>query len=397
MPRLPALIAAAALAPVMLAGCTTPQLASKAKGTLASELRTSTVVAAGSQNSAHAATRLAHEPPTAPASTAGPSLRWAEAPPLSPGDRLQVEIEDGEGFSGRYEIDIDGTLRLPHIAPIRVAGQATEEAEARIAQALVEAEMFRPHRIRVSVRVHEWAHAQVFVSGAVFAPGLVSVNVRSPEERALKVNLASGDFPSERLLPAALRAAGGVRPDAAVDRILITRDGVTTRVDYSGLLSGESVPPVPLMSGDRITIPNSGQLDDRLVLPSAITPPGIRVFLSNLTLPAKGNAPSAIGKDATSLPYGTRLLTAAVSANCVGGTHMTSAGRHVVLVRSEPLPGHQEALDQPINALLQAPQDSRINPHLMPNDSVACYDSGVTNLRDIAATIAALLLPFSLL
>lgn len=396
MPRLSPLIAVAALAPVMLGGCTTPQLHSQVQG---SRLAANGAfpVGASAETVARPAARPQLETLAALIPAATSTSPWAEAPPLSPGDRLQVEIEDGEGFSGRYEIDIDGTLRLPHLAPIAVAGHATDEAEAMVAQALVDAELFRPHRVRVSVRVHEWAHVQVFVSGAVFAPGMVSVNVRSAEERALKTNLASGDFPSERLLPAALRAAGGVRPDASVDNILLTRDGVTTRVDYSRLLTGGSVPPVPLMSGDRITIPNSGQLDDRLVLPSAITPPGIRVFLSNLTVPAQGNSPSAIGKDATSLPYGTRLLTAAVSANCVGGTHMTSAGRHVVLVRSEPLLGHEEALDQPINALLKSPQDSRINPHLMPNDSVACYDSGVTNLRDIAATIAALLLPFGML
>lgn len=388
MPRLPLLLSAGLLLPTLLGGCTTPHLAGGDR--------------VGVRPASHTMPTAATAAPVAQAPSAAgvaplPHSRWAEEPPLSPGDRLQVEIEDGEGFSGRYEIDMDGTLGLPHLAPISVAGLGTDEAETEIARALVAAELFRPHRIRVSVRVHEWAHVQVFVEGAVFNPGLVSVNVRSTEERALKSNLASGDFPSERLLPAALRAAGGVRPDAELNRILITRDGVTRRVDLSGLLSGGRIPPVPLMSGDRIIIPDSGQLDDRLVTPSAITPPGIRVFLSNLTVPSPGNAASAIGKDATSLPYGSRLLTAAVSANCVGGTHMTNASRHVVLVRSKPLPGQHEASEQSIDTLLQSPQDDGINPYLMPNDSVACYDSGITNLRDIAATIAAILLPFSLL
>jgi hypothetical protein len=141
----------------------------------------------------------------------------------------------------------------------------------------------------------------------------------------------------------------------------------------------------------------TGRFDPGLVAPSAITPPGIRVFLSNLTVPATGNAISAVGKEASSLPYGSRLLTAAVSANCVGGVNATSASRHVVLVRTDPVSGREQALERPIHELLQAPHRDDLNPYVMPNDGVACYDSGVTNLRDIARTIAEILLPISLL
>ena len=45
----------------------------------------------------------------------------------------------------------------------------------------------------------------------------------------------------------------------------------------------------------------------------------MRVFMSNLTMPATGNNPSAIDNYATNLPYGTRLLQATASANCMGG------------------------------------------------------------------------------
>ena len=121
------------------------------------------------------------------------------------------------------------------------------------------------------------------------------------------------------------------------------------------------------------------------------------MFLSNLTVPATGNAISAVGKEASSLPYGSRLLSAAMSANCVGGINATSASRHAVLVRTNPLSGRAEALERPIHDLLRHPEELAVNPHLMPNDSIACYDSGVTNLRDIARTIADVLLPFSLL
>jgi polysaccharide export outer membrane protein len=323
--------------------------------------------------------------------------RWAQIPPLSPGDRLQIDIEDGETFSGRYEVDMDGTLQLPHLPALQVAGEDTAHAERAISNALVAAELFKAHLIRVSVRVHEWAHAQVHVSGAVFNPGMVSVNVRSAEERALKSHLASGDFASERMLAAALRSAGGVRPDAAVGDIRLIRNGKTRLVSYAGLAQGHAVAQIPLMSGDTIVVPSSGRFDPELVVPSAITPPGIRVFLSNLTVPATGNAISAVSKDASSLPYGSRLLTAAVSANCVGGVNSTSASRHAVLVRTDPLTGREEVLDRAIHDLLQTPHQDVINPFVMPNDSIACYDSGVTNLRDLARTLYEILLPLKIL
>ena len=114
-------------------------------------------------------------------------------------------------------------------------------------------------------------------------------------------------------------------------------------------------------------------------------------------MPATGNAISAVGKEASSLPYGSRLHTAAVSANCVGGIRSTSASRYVVLVRTDPLTGREEVLERSIHELLEAPQRDDLNPFMMPNDSVACYDSGVTNLRDVARTIFEMLLPLSLL
>jgi hypothetical protein len=199
------------------------------------------------------------------------------------------------------------------------------------------------------------------------------------------------------MLSAGLRAAGGIRPDAALDQVQLVRGDDQWTINYTGMIGGRGAPSVPLMAGDRIVVPSTGRFDPQLAVTSPITPPGIRVFLSNLTVPATGNAISAVGKDARRLPYGSRLLTAALSANCVGGIDATSASRHAVLVRTDPLNGREQTLERPIHDLLAAPDNDEGNPHLMPNDGVACYDSGVTNLRDIARTIAELLLPISLL
>jgi hypothetical protein len=226
---------------------------------------------------------------------------------------------------------------------------------------------------------------------------MVSSNVRSPDERAQKTLQQSGDFPIDRLLPAALRAAGGVRPDASLEKIKLIRNGEAQIINLSGIMSGYPITPVALMSGDTIIVPSSGRFDSRLVAPSSVTPPGIRIFISSLTTPAPGNASAAIEKHATSIPYGSRLLTAAVSANCVGGTNITNGSRYVLLVRTDPLTGREEALKRPIDELLLSPERNEMNPFMMPNDSVACYDSGVTNLRDIGRSLTDILMPFTLL
>lgn len=323
--------------------------------------------------------------------------RWSQLrPPLSPGDRLQVNIQNGEIFSGVYEIDIDGAVNIPYLPSLYVAGYDVKEVERMIRTALVNAKQFHASRVWVSVLVQQWAAVQVHVSGAVFNSGIVTINVRDAEERTQKSTQYSGDFPLERLLPAALRSAGGVRPDAAIDRISLIRNGQPRLIDYSGIIDGVPIDPIPLMTGDTIIVPSSGTFDNDLIVPSVITTPGIRVFLSNLTVPARGNAISAISKDATNLPYGSRFLAALTSSNCIGGTDATNASRHALLVRSNPLTGKQEVVDRSINELFRNPDQSHINVFLMPNDSIGCYDSGVTNIRDIADTIVDILVPFTL-
>ena len=324
-----------------------------------------------------------------------PSFNWpANKPALSPGDRIVVRIENGEEFSGNYEVDVDGSINLPYLPAIQVAGASLFQARHLITQALINAGFFRSDLLAVSVLVQQWSAIQVNVTGAVFSPGMVSVNVRRPEDRALKADQVSGDFPSERFVSAALRAAGGVRPDADLQRILLVRQGRSMQIDLSGIPAGLASDRHALVSGDQLIVPSTGRFNEGLVRPSAVTPPGIRVFLSNLTVPATDNSKSAINNFSSGLPYGTRLLSGLISANCVGGTAATNSRRYGVLVTRNPLTGETEVIERSIEKMLEMPERETLNPHLMPNDGIACYDSGVTNLRDIGRTISDIISPF---
>jgi polysaccharide export outer membrane protein len=315
--------------------------------------------------------------------------------PLSPGDRIKLSIPEGDLFQGTYQVNLDGSLKIPYLSAVSVAGLEPPQVEKLLKQELIKAELFNPEFVQVSVQVSQWAAIQVNVVGATFQPGRVMINQRSPEEIANGTQL-SGDYPPLRFLAAAIQAAGGVLPNADVKQIQLVRNGETQAFDFSGVFNGETVADIPLIAGDQIIVPDSGRFNNELVRPSQITIPGLRVFLSNLTQPASSNSSASIDKDSSAFVYGTRFSQAVVAANCVGGSS-NNAKRRAVLVRTDRLTGQTKAIDRPVEELLRASNNDETNPFLMPDDGVACYDSATTNLRGVAQVLGDIFSPFSLL
>jgi polysaccharide export outer membrane protein len=317
--------------------------------------------------------------------------------PLSPGDRLRILVNEGEPFSGIFEVDLDGNLHIPYLKPIRAEGETVSAVEGSLARALVEEKIFRSGFVQASVRILQWAPIRVSVAGAVFAPGRVLTNDRLVEVKAHQITQITGDYPTERFLTATLRRAGGVRPDADVRRIKLIRNGVTSVYDLSGVFSGTPVQDVPLVAGDQVIVASVGHFQDELMRPSQVTAPGFNIFISNLTTPAETNALSAINKDARSIPYGTRLLRGLMAANCVGGIQATNASRVAVLVTTDRTTGEISAIERQVNDLIRQADDTGMNPYLMPNDGIACYDSGITSVRDVAKLVSLLMAPVFIL
>ena len=316
---------------------------------------------------------------------------------LSPGDLVEVIIEDGEGFNGRYIVDNAGYVKLPIIGVVEAGGATINKLETKIELALIRAEIFQPDSAGVTIYVLNWSSIEVAVAGAVFQPGTVLINKKPVGIQNAEHLEAYGDYSTTRLLSEAIRAASGIRPDAKLDQIILIRKGWQVQIDMTGMLSGNLVNDYPLVAGDRVIVPSTGCFQAHLVRPSQITPKGFRVFMSNLIDSAGDNSSAGIGRFSTSLPYGTRLLQAAVSANCVGGKEWTNAPRRVVLSSRNPITGETQVIERSVEQLMTMPNKARINPYLMPNDAVACYDSDITNYRDIAKTLTDLIIPFKLL
>lgn len=318
-------------------------------------------------------------------------LSWTTpswALPLSPGDRVKVIIPEGEEFSGIFEVNLEGDLEIPYLSPLPVAGLEPKQVEENLTTALIDGAFFQPSFLQVNVRVVQWAAVEVFVSGATFLPGRVFINELSPGEKTQPPVAVAGQYPPNRYLAVAIRNAGGVKPNADIKNIQLIRDRETRIVDLSGILTGEPFADIPLIAGDRIIVPDSGKMHNELVRPSPITPTGIKIFLSNLSVPATGNAPSAVGNDGSSFPYGARFSHAVVAANCAGGTRGTNAARKAVLARTEQLTGKTTYIERSVNRLLMDTSNNDANnPFLMANDIVVCYDSKVVEFRDVIQTI----------
>lgn len=302
---------------------------------------------------------------------------------LSIGDLVAVFIEDDETLSASYVIGADGQIRVPFLRPVPAAGRSPREVERSLAQALLLDELYAVEP-RVSVLLRDYAEATVFVSGAVFEPRQVIIGGANAQTRDPERQEALGAATSSRRLSAALRNAGGIRPDADLSKVFVIRGGTRTQYDIRLAPRGGPFPDPILIAGDRVEVPSRQCFQDELMVPSSVTPPGVKVFLSNLAETALANS-SAATPDAREMRYGTRFLQAVFGLNCVGGSKLTNANRRAVLFSRNPITGESVVIDRSLEDLLRNAERDEFNPYILPEDSIACYDSATVSVRNLFA------------
>jgi protein involved in polysaccharide export with SLBB domain len=314
----------------------------------------------------------------------------AEVEHLSQGDIVDVRVGVDDMLSGSFKVSDDGAIRLPDLPSVQARGRTVDEIERDIAEHLVRLGLYRSAP-SVSVRVTDTAAARVYVSGAVFEPGTVVVGGVSGRDIDVAREKASGWTALDRRLSRALQSAGGVRPDADLARVSIWRGATRLTVDMRPAIAGKPYQDLILLAGDRIEVASRGCFQDALMVPSAITAAGIKVYMSNLTQPAANNANSAIGKETQDLRYGTRFMQAMVGMNCVGGARQTNADRSVVLFTHNPVTGESIVVSRRIEDLVARADRDAFNPYLLPGDALACYDSHQTNVLAIANAFGSII------
>jgi polysaccharide export outer membrane protein len=308
---------------------------------------------------------------------------------LTRNDLVDIRVGEDETFNGDYVISRDGTLKLPFLDSIPAQGRTTDEIEDAIASQLI-GDGFYVDRPRISVRIADFASVIVGVSGAVFEAHSVEIGGVSGDATDGRRQDALGASTEGRNLSAALRSAGGVRPDADISAIEVRRGGALYILDMRGVFEGSNVVDIMLLTGDEVRVPSRQCFQEDLMRPSPISPPGVSLFLSNLTQPATNNASSAIGQTVREVPYGTRYLQAIVDSNCVGGSRGTSADRSSVLFSRNPMTGVSVVIERDIEDLLRRADRDDYDPYLLPGDALACYDSTITNISEIGRVIGVI-------
>jgi polysaccharide biosynthesis/export protein len=319
----------------------------------------------------------------------------AQATPLTSGDRVQLVLENGEGFSGKYQIDVQGQIALPYAGAVSLAGMDPSAAAQAVTQQLETRGLFRVGAARTTLQVLWWAPLNIRVSGEVFSPGVIAVNMPASRDRTIeRAEEIPGAYVPNRNLSDALKAAGGITTWADLSRVALRRGGVVGFHDVRHLLSGAPGTDPALQEGDEVVVARLAQPDVLQARPSGITPPGIKVFAGNM-VQSQNNAPAANALGALPMAYGSRMSQAVVAINCAGGINWSNASRMASLVRTERTTGKTQRWNVPVEKLLDEGSDE-INPLLQEGDALACYDSEVTGWREVFKVLTDILSPISI-
>jgi len=172
--------------------------------------------------------------------TIDPAILYPERPPLvlDQGDLLNVHIYGSNDYAPIVRVAADGTVQLPLIGILAVRDLSVEEAEARIAKALVDGGMYK--NPQVNIQVTETPNHVINVLGEVKNPALVPVAA------------------ARRLLDA-LNVAGGMDPVAS-HTITILRPSTPEPivVDLGSDPVHSAAANIPVFSGDTIIVSRVG-------------------------------------------------------------------------------------------------------------------------------------------
>jgi protein involved in polysaccharide export with SLBB domain len=157
--------------------------------------------------------------------------------PLGPGDELMIRGWGTIDIDFRATIDRNGTINIPTIGSVVLAGVKASDAENVIRNAV--ARLYKG--VTVSVNFGQLRAITVYVVGQASRPGTYTVSSLST-------------------LVTALFASGGPNANGSMRRVQVKRGGkVAAELDlYSFIAKGDKSADIKLLDGDTIYIPPSG-------------------------------------------------------------------------------------------------------------------------------------------
>jgi len=157
---------------------------------------------------------------------------------IGPGDIFTMQIVTEKDLPAEYQVASDGTVDLPYIQTVQVAGYEPQEVARVIRQKLIEKRMLTDPIVVVQVK--EYKSRSVIVLGQVAKPGSFPL---SPGITLMQV----------------LSLAGGLTQIADDNNVTLTRKydkgTKTVTISVDAITDGEA-PDVPLQAGDRLYVPS---------------------------------------------------------------------------------------------------------------------------------------------
>lgn len=159
-----------------------------------------------------------------------------ESTTIGAGDVFVISIVGEDKLPKDFRVAPDGTVDLPYIHRVRVAGLEPQEIAELVRKKLVEGDILRDPSVAVDVK--EYNSKRVVVLGQVQKPGSFPLT------------------PGFTLIQA-ISQAGGFNSIANRDRVNLTRkkgDQARTIVLSVDAITDGSLPDIPLQSGDTIFV-----------------------------------------------------------------------------------------------------------------------------------------------
>jgi polysaccharide biosynthesis/export protein len=179
---------------------------------------------------------------------------------IGAGDLVKIAVFGSPDLGTEARVSQSGSLTVPLIGPVQVAGLSTAEVESLLSRRFVEGNFLR--QAQVSVLVTEYDSQKIAVLGHVVKPG----------QYPLRASTTVLDVLAE---------AGGVLAQSAADQAVLTRtDGSTKKIDLDALFRGDPAQNSPVKGGDRIYVPRA----DQFYVYGEVQKPGVYRLERNMTV-----------------------------------------------------------------------------------------------------------------
>ena len=280
---------------------------------------------------------------------------------LDSGDQLYLEVFGVPDYTGEFDVLADGSVRLPLVGQVRVAGLTLEQAQLAVTQAY-------GRYIRqpfVDLNLISTRAVQIAIAGEVNRPGAYAVD---PDEAQNPMTVTK-----------AIQMAGGITQLANIHKVQVVRNqGVlgaapqSTNVDLWALIqSGDLSQDVVLRDGDTVVIPTAQTLtpgEATRVASANFSPDSITVYLVG-----EVETPGAI-----ELPLNVPLNQALLAA---GGFTNRAVEGDVELVRLNP---NGTVTKEEIEIDFAQNVGEVSNPILQNNDTIVVRETGLSQFSDRA-------------